>query len=57
MLEIRWNIFLLVYFLSVQLYDIHVEVPEKGWGSWSKYPFQPSSLTIGAVLYNARNKP
>ena len=48
---------LLVYILSVQLYDIQVEVSEKGWGSWSKCPFSPSSLAIGAVLYIARNKP
>ena len=46
---------LLAYILSVQLYDIQVEVPEKRWGSWSKCPFSPPSLTIGALLYIARN--
>ena len=47
---------LLVYILSVQLYGIQVEVPEKRWNSWSKCPFSPSSLTIGAVLHIAPNK-
>ena len=58
MSKIRWNIFLLVYILSVQPYDLQeVEEPDKGRGSGSKCPFAPSSLTIGAVLYIARNKP
>ena len=59
MLEIRWNIFLLVYILSVQLYDIQVEVPEKGWGNWNKCHFSPLSFTLGVVIYRhiARNKP
>ena len=46
---------LLVYILSVQLYDVQVEVAEKRWGSWRKCPFSPSSLIVGALLYIARN--
>ena len=45
MSKIRWNIFLLVYILSVQLYDIHVKVPEKGWGIWS-------NLSLFALIVN-----